>query len=205
MDNASYHKVPRKDAARFTKMKSEQLRDYLRSHGKEFNANAVRSDLIKLCKALFPEELKPGVCLAAEKKNHRVLFTPPYHSDLQPIELVWADVKGYAGKKYVHGITFEQVLRNLNDGFVKLSTEEQVIAAYIKKSYEVALSFMCNGQVYDDEAVENVVEANEEEEYDAQRDSECSSSDDSSGDNESDDDHSDGDSDSDDGCSYSFW
>ncbi|OAF66049.1 hypothetical protein A3Q56_06223 [Intoshia linei] len=29
----------------------------------------------------------------AEEENRLVLFTPPYHSDLQPIELIWAITK----------------------------------------------------------------------------------------------------------------
>ncbi|KAG3172781.1 hypothetical protein PC128_g18448 [Phytophthora cactorum] len=30
----------------------------------------------------------------ASKYNNRVLYTPPYHPELQPIELIWAKVKG---------------------------------------------------------------------------------------------------------------
>jgi transposase len=35
-----------------------------------------------------------------EAGGHPVLFTPAYHSDLQPIELVWALVKGNVGLQY---------------------------------------------------------------------------------------------------------
>ena len=34
----------------------------------------------------------------ARDRGHEVLFTTPYYSDLQPIDLVWAAIKGNMGK-----------------------------------------------------------------------------------------------------------
>ena len=38
------------------------------------------------------------VCLG-EEQGHKVLLTPPYHSDFHPIELVWALIKGNVGRQ----------------------------------------------------------------------------------------------------------
>ena len=49
----------------------------------------------------------------AEAEGHRVLFTSPYHSDLQLIKLVWALVKGNVGRQYTTTTTLEMVFERL--------------------------------------------------------------------------------------------
>ncbi|ETV64105.1 hypothetical protein H257_18959 [Aphanomyces astaci] len=39
---------------------------------------------------------------------------PPYHSDLQPIEYIWAYVKGIVGRQYTTETTMEDVRRRLD-------------------------------------------------------------------------------------------
>ena len=48
-----------------------------------------------------------------EDKGHEVLFTPPYHSDLQPIELLWALIKGNIGRQYNINTTLDTVYQRL--------------------------------------------------------------------------------------------
>ncbi|ETV96548.1 hypothetical protein H310_10259 [Aphanomyces invadans] len=57
----------------------------------------------------------------ASQKGHVVEFTPPHHSDLQPIELVWAIVKGEVGRQYTTTTTFPAVLTRLKRAFNNLS------------------------------------------------------------------------------------
>jgi transposase len=52
----------------------------------------------------------------AKKGNHTILFTPPYHSNLQPIELVWALVKGNVARLYSNGRTMDQLEAQLKGG-----------------------------------------------------------------------------------------
>ncbi|CAK4113979.1 unnamed protein product, partial [Aphanomyces euteiches] len=61
----------------------------------------------------------------AKQYGHPVLFTPPHHSNLQPIETVWANVKGYVGRRYVKGKrTFKDVLTRLQRAFLSLTASE---------------------------------------------------------------------------------
>ena len=60
----------------------------------------------------------------AEEAGHKVVFTPPYHSDLQPIELLWARVKGNVGRQYTVGTTLEMVYERLLQEFDNLETPE---------------------------------------------------------------------------------
>ena len=58
----------------------------------------------------------------AEAAGHKVLYSPPHHSDLQPIELVWANVKGTVGRQYTTNTTFKTVLTRLKKAFDELDT-----------------------------------------------------------------------------------
>ncbi|OAF63599.1 hypothetical protein A3Q56_08693, partial [Intoshia linei] len=49
------------------------------------------------------EYVKPVVCSMSEAEGHEVTFSPPYHSDLDPIELIWAISKGEVGRQYSMG------------------------------------------------------------------------------------------------------
>jgi len=46
-----------------------------------------------------------------------LLFSPPHYSDLQPIEIVWANVKGQIGRQYNTETTFADVLVRLQAAF----------------------------------------------------------------------------------------
>ena len=56
--------------------------------------------------------------------GHEVIFTPAYHLDLQPIELVWAVMKGSIGRQYKKGNTFEDIERMLKEEFDKMCSDE---------------------------------------------------------------------------------
>lgn len=161
MDNASYHKTPKADAPRFDKMKIAELRSYLHNHNVEYPATAHRPELVNLCNTKFPDELLPATVRAAEEKGHKVIFTPPYHSDVQPIELVWAHIKGEVGRKYVQGISFQNVLVNLNTAFNNMAQRQDTITLYIQKSYECALKFTNDGVVDEDDGVDDEDELNQ--------------------------------------------
>ena len=59
----------------------------------------------------------------AEEEGHEVLFSSPHHSDLQPIELVWANVKGAVGRQYTTETAFKDVLCRLKVAFNELKAE----------------------------------------------------------------------------------
>ncbi|ETV90629.1 hypothetical protein H310_14633 [Aphanomyces invadans] len=53
----------------------------------------------------------------ARARGHDVVYTPPHHSDLQPIELVWSKVKGDVGEQYTVDTSFDDVRTRLADTF----------------------------------------------------------------------------------------
>ncbi|ETV88017.1 hypothetical protein H257_01402 [Aphanomyces astaci] len=59
----------------------------------------------------------------ARARGHDVVFTPPHHSDLQPIEMVSAKVKGDVGVQYTVDTTFADVRSRLDAAFVSLPSD----------------------------------------------------------------------------------
>ena len=50
---------------------------------------------------------------AANPLQHKVLLSPPHHSDLNPIELAWARIKGNIGRQYSIDTTLQTVYQHL--------------------------------------------------------------------------------------------
>jgi hypothetical protein len=77
----------------------------------------------------------------ALEHGHEVIYSPPHHSDLQPIELVWAIVKGEVGRQYMTNTTFAQVLECLHSSFANLQSKTvqgciNKVNLHLQKLYE---------------------------------------------------------------------
>ena len=95
----------------------------------------------------------------ATEKGHKVLFTPPYHSDLQPIELVWARVKGNVGRQYSNESTLDLVYQRLLAEFQSLSVAHNSVHGMIEKCTRVAEKFY--NEIEEDDAVEEEMADND--------------------------------------------
>lgn len=62
-----------------------------------------KDDLVPAVSRYYEECVVSEVQQLANAQRHQVLFTPPYNSDLEPIELVWAQVKGRVRRAYHDG------------------------------------------------------------------------------------------------------
>ena len=81
--------------------------------GVVYHENIFVVEAKKYLKQWIANNVKPEIVTAAAEQGHRVLFTPPYYSDLQPIEYLWACVKGHIGRSYTTGTTLAQVEEKL--------------------------------------------------------------------------------------------
>ena len=68
------------------------------------------------------EHVRPSIVSMAEAAGHKVAFSLPHHSDLLPIKLVWANVKGTVGQQYITGTMIKTVLTHLKKAIDKLDT-----------------------------------------------------------------------------------
>eukprot|EP00977_Amphora_coffeiformis_P012916 scaffold3287_cov181-Amphora_coffeaeformis.AAC.5 len=79
--------------------------------------------------------------LLAEEKGHRVLFQPPHHSDFQPIELLWAKLKGNIGRKYDSNRTMAVLKERLDEEFGASYGWNESIEGMIQKSTKICKTF----------------------------------------------------------------
>jgi hypothetical protein len=141
LDNAKYHLVYGNHVPKWSKMKKQECIDYLRSKQVEVVPTMTAVELKQQVRQYIEQHEKPEIIRLAELAGHKVLFTPPYHSDLQPIELAWAYVKGKVGRQYSNGTTLEMVHQRLLDAFRELEGDHSAVAGMIRTCTELAQKF----------------------------------------------------------------
>ena len=92
IDNASYHSRNSDDYPK-SKWKKAQFEQWMKENKVNFPSDALRSELCVLCKTHRNEKNAKVVEKIAKKYGMEVLRLPPYHCELNAIELIWADDK----------------------------------------------------------------------------------------------------------------
>jgi transposase len=162
LDNAAYHCVYGRDVPKWHKLKKQECIDYLMVQSINFAPMMTAMEMKQLVKAYIINNVKIEVDPLAEKDGHTVLFTPAYHSDLQPIELVWALVKGNVGRQYSNQMTLEMVYDRLMHEFNQLEDSgHHSINGMIEKCTTLVWKFY--GEM---DAEDKIDEDNMEEDHD---------------------------------------
>ncbi|CAK1594607.1 unnamed protein product [Parnassius mnemosyne] len=97
MDNASYHSKQVNKAPTQADKKAD-LVAWLHQNGIETTAEMLKSDLVKLVRENKTSRVRYEVDEIALAHGHRVLRIPSYHCQYNTIELIWAQIKGYAAR-----------------------------------------------------------------------------------------------------------
>ncbi len=122
MDNAPYHNVYI-DGMFYptTSSKKAELQSWLQQHHPElYEPSLIKAELLALCRQWCP---KPDYELdrIAAAAGHRILRTPQYHPELQPIEECWGVVKNHCAEKCDY--TLAGLRRHLEEGFDKVTSK----------------------------------------------------------------------------------
>lgn len=91
MDGAKYHLRNLSPTPTNAWLKAK-IQEWLTAHGVHWEWAMLKPELLSLAKAQNVPKDYACVRIAANY-GHRVLITPPYHPELQPIEIIWAVVK----------------------------------------------------------------------------------------------------------------
>lgn len=119
MDNASYHSR-KVDRIPTNSWRKADIIQWLGQNNIPFDESMVKKELLSIVssnKARFTEYVVDKI---AQKRNITILRLPPYHCELNPIELVWAQVKSYVARRNTTfkmkdvKIIFEESLRNVD-------------------------------------------------------------------------------------------
>ena len=161
LDNARYHLVKPVDTPRPHKMKKQECLAFLGMKGllEEGMENETALQLKQRVKDWVEANVPVEIVRLAEEAGHKVLFTPPYHSDLQLIELLWAQVKGNVGRQYSSRTTISIVYERLMQEFRNLEEDGEPIGRMVEKCARIAQEFY-------DQAEEDNLDDDEEEEED---------------------------------------
>ncbi|XP_047022563.1 uncharacterized protein LOC124634839 [Helicoverpa zea] len=97
MDNAPYHsrKVEKLPT---TATRKADIQEWLKNKNIPFEEKDLRATLLEKVKHVKHLYQKFVVDDMAKEKNVLVLRLPPYHCELNPIELIWAQMKGYVAQ-----------------------------------------------------------------------------------------------------------
>ena len=94
IDNTSYHSRNAEDFP-VSKWRNAQFQSWLTENKIPFKPDAPRSELWMLRKKYRTDKTSKVIGNIAIKYGHEVIRLPPYHCDLNVIELIWADEKNY--------------------------------------------------------------------------------------------------------------
>ena len=122
LDNAKYHHTKPVTTPSGYRLKKAELQQVLTVSGIPFAAKDTVATLRKKLKA-YVDTVEPEVVQLAKQQGHEVLYTPPYHCDLQPIEMVWSQVKGEVGRQYDLSTTMTIVKQRLEAAFEHLNAD----------------------------------------------------------------------------------
>ncbi|KAL4118946.1 hypothetical protein QTP88_011824 [Uroleucon formosanum] len=94
MDNASYHSVKIDKAPSSNTHKADIIK-WLTDKGVVIDRPMVIPKLLLMVKRIKPQHQRYVIDELAKSYNHTVLRLPPYHCELNPIELAWSSVKNH--------------------------------------------------------------------------------------------------------------
>ena len=94
--------------------------DWLEQNKIYCREDCLKSELIEIMKKIAPEPIY-AIDEIAKFFGHEVLRTPPYHPELQPIEICWGVVKNYIARNC--DFTMKNLIKQLDIGFEKVTAE----------------------------------------------------------------------------------
>ncbi len=120
MDNAPYHNILSDHSPPTHQSSKKKIREWLELNKVYCREDCLKPELIEVLKKIAPEPIYAVDELAAAS-GHKILRTPPYHPELQPIETCWGVVKNHIAKNC--DFTMKNLTKQLDDGFKKVTKE----------------------------------------------------------------------------------
>ena len=120
MDNASYHSSLSDKSAPTPQCSKERILTWLLQNKIPCNPDCLKAELIEIILKFAPEPTY-AIDEIAEKLGHEVVRTPPYHPELQPIEICWGVLKNEIARNC--NFTMKNLEVQLENAFTKITVE----------------------------------------------------------------------------------
>ncbi|XP_047541309.1 uncharacterized protein LOC125074125 [Vanessa atalanta] len=121
MDNASYHTVQKNKTPTMTNRKAD-IQKWLDENNIEYEELFSKEELMCVV-----EKHKPNPIYVADdllqQNGHEVLRLPPYHCDLNPIELIWSSAKRLIAKKNI-GLSAADTEELIKETFANITASD---------------------------------------------------------------------------------
>ncbi|XP_037875263.1 uncharacterized protein LOC119630329 [Bombyx mori] len=146
VDNASYYNK-QSDPAPTANAKKVYMKKWLQEKEIPYDENMLKPQLFSLIKAHKEQHKTYSIDKILSNHNLSVLRLPPYHPDLNPIEMAWAAIKGYVSSKNVNWST-GKVIELVKEKVAAMGAPEwgrlcqkikEIEAEYVKSDHVVDL------------------------------------------------------------------
>ena len=126
MDNAPYHNNLSEHSPPTAQSSKKKIKEWLEQNKVYCRDDCLKPELVELLIKIVPEPIF-AVDEIAKSFGHKVLRTPPYHPELQPIETCWGVVKNHIARNC--DFTVKNLIKQLDCGFNKVTatTCEKII------------------------------------------------------------------------------
>lgn len=121
MDNAPYHSV-KMEKCPTTNWRKADIIAWLRSKGEDIDSTLIIAELLIIVKRIKPMFNKYVIDEMVKADNKDVLRLPPYHCELNPIELAWAAVKKHV-RDNNKTFKLQDVKKLMNEGVEKVNSD----------------------------------------------------------------------------------
>jgi len=119
MDNAPYHNILSENSPPTAKSSKKKIKTWLEQNKVYCRDDCLKPELVEVLSKMVPEPIY-AIDELAEAHGHKVLRTPPYHPELQPIETCWGVVKNHVARNC--DFTVKNLIKQLDHGFKKVTT-----------------------------------------------------------------------------------
>jgi len=136
MDNATYHNAIAEYSAPTPACSKARILTWLEMNKIPCKEDCLKVELVEILRKLTPEPTYE-VDVMARKREHEVIRTPPYHPELQPIEICWGVLKNEVARHC--DFTMDNLILQLERAFDKVT--DQTCQKIIKKIRSVEDDF----------------------------------------------------------------
>lgn len=121
VDNASYHNSLENPAPNSNSRKQDMI-DWLKFRNIDHSTSMLKPQLYQLILQNKQRFIEYKIDTLLREHGHSVLRLPPYHPDFNPIENIWAMIKGYVAKKNV-SMNMDTIMRLAKEKVDTISVE----------------------------------------------------------------------------------
>lgn len=144
MDNASYHNRLSEKSPPTSQSAKSKIIEWLESQNVSCGKDLLKPELVEMLNKLAPE---PIYILdeIANSLGHKIIRTPPYHPELQPIETCWGVVKNHIARNC--NFTMKNLTIQLEEGLKKVT--QKTCRKIIKKIRNIEKRFWDEDKIMD--------------------------------------------------------